>query len=333
MSGGVFVFLEWDQAAHRLHPLAAQLIGGAQQLTASSGAQICAAVIGKHPEHAQPLLEGFALDKVFLCSEPDAYFRVDRCANHLQQCIKQCLPDVVLMGGTACGRAIASRIAVHFGTGVTADCTELLMQKDALIQVRPAFGGDVLARIVTPHSRPQIATVRQNVLPEADTNSTRSIHFIQMPALAQRAAVDVLHLQKLPPKRGISEARVLIAVGCGLQKSEDLALIESMAELLHAEIACTRGIIERGWLSPERQIGLSGQTVRPSLLIACGVSGSVQFQAGMQGAQRVIAINTDPNARIFEFAHESFCGDLYELLPNTIEILSQSRNTEGFSVP
>jgi electron transfer flavoprotein alpha subunit len=223
-----------------------------------------------------------------------------------------------------------------------------------LSQIRPAFGGNIMAHILTPNHRPQFATVRHKIFPVPEAGEPNALggqvadgvdtdELEPLPGAAGMyvrdcsrldlaSGITVLGVAERPKVKGIEEADVLVVAGRGIRKQEDLATIERLCELLGAEIAGTRSLIEAGWVDPRRQIGLSGRTVAPKLLITVGVSGAIQFTAGMEGAEHVIAINSDPEARIFEFADTCVHGDLYEIVPRLIAKLESRVGEEGVAV-
>ena len=218
-------------------------------------------------------------------------------------------------------RSLAPRAAARFHTGLTADCTVLEMKDNTdLVQIRPAFGGNIMAQIITPNSRPQFCTVRYKVFSAPKRTDEVSGHIEKMVLTEEKMQSKVQLEKKIekPKTIDIAEADIIVAVGRGLQSQNDLTLVQEFADKLGAQMACTRPLIEAGWFDPKRQIGLSGRTVKPKLIITIGISGSVQFVAGMKGAECIVAINQDKNASIFDVAHYCFVGDLYEILPQLL---------------
>jgi electron transfer flavoprotein alpha subunit len=226
-------------------------------------------------------------------------------------------------------------MAARLRTGLTADCTVLdIMENTDLIQIRPAFGGNIMAQIVTPHHRPQMATVRYKVM-EAPPRGEQPSGRIQACSISGEQLDSNMRILSVKPKekvKSIEQAEVLVVAGRGVKSKEDLTLLKTLAELLGGELACTRPLAEAGWMDGRRQIGLSGRTVRPKLVIACGVSGAVQFSAGMKSAETIIAVNKDGNAPIFSVAHIGLVGDLYEIIPRLTEKLRQGGEVCGCAV-
>jgi electron transfer flavoprotein alpha subunit len=256
-----------------------------------------------------------------LCS-----FSAEPYAALFEDFINEVKPSVVIVGGTVVGRSLAPRVAARFRTGLTADCTMLdISAAGGLEQIRPAFGGNIMAHIRTPDFRPQFATVRYKIFDAPRRSETRGGRLIvrEVPNERLRSGYRVIESRKKPEVFGIEDAQVIIAVGRGLKKKSDLELVEDLASALKAQIAGTRPMIESGLLDPRRQIGLSGRTVKPALILTLGVSGSVQFVAGMKSSDRIIAVNTDRSAPIFNVAHIGIVGDLYEIVPTLLTLVKE----------
>ncbi len=230
-----------------------------------------------------------------------------------------------MVGGTTVGRSIAPRVAARFRTGLTADCTILDVQENTdLDQIRPAFGGNIMAHIHTPNHRPQFATVRYKIFSalERSEEGKGKITLCQIEKEKLSSGIKVLEVKEKEKVETIEDAEVIIVAGRAIKKQEDLEMINKLADLLDAQVAGTRTLIEAGWIDARRQIGLSGRTVKPKLIITCGVSGAIQFVAGMNNSDCIISINTDKNASIFNVAHYAIIGDIYEIVPSLIEKLS-----------
>ena len=217
-------------------------------------------------------------------------------------------------------------------TGLTADCTILKMNENTdLVQIRPAFGGNIMAQILTPDNRPQMATVRYKVMNAPTRSDVKTGEIFSRKASEDKlqSGIEVLEITEKPKETFIEACDVLVAAGRGVKKPEDLAMIEELAELLGGQMACSRPMAESGWVEAKRQVGLSGRTVRPKLIITCGISGAVQFAAGMNNSDTIVAINKDPKAPIFKIAHYALIGDLYDIVPKLIEeIKSRGENTK-----
>lgn len=325
---GIMVYVEQEQEG--IHPVAYELIGKAKELAAKINHPVYAVCIGGEEigERAEKLLQ-YGVDKVFVYANTELKdFRIDTYTNVMEDCISQVKPSVVLVGATALGRSLAPRCATRFRTGLTADCTRLEMKENTdLVQIRPAFGGNIMAQIVTTNSRPQFATVRYKVMERAvkveQVSGTVVVCDVKPKMLQSK--IEVLGTEIIEKVKGIEEEEVLVVAGRGVKKPEDLAMIEELAEVLGGQLAVTRPLVEKGWTDVTRQIGLSGRTVKPKLIITCGVSGAVQFAAGMNGAECIVAINTDKEAPIFSIANYCITNDLYEEVPELISILKERK--------
>lgn len=317
---GVLVFAE--QVAGEVHPVTYELIGKGKELAEKMGEEVNAVLVGdQFGDQADKILR-YGVDHVYLYEQPElAHFRIEPYAAAVADCIEKYRPSIVLIGATSIGRSLAPRISTRFRTGLTADCTILDVKENTdLIQIRPAFGGNIMAQIITPKHRPQMATVRYKVMnaPEEVANPTGQIVPCSVSAEKLASQIRVLEVTKKPDLDSIVDTDVIIACGRGFREEKDLRLARELAELLGGKIAVTRPLIEKGWGGHHQQIGLSGRSVRPKLIITVGVSGSVQFVAGMKNAETIMAINNDPHASIFNIAHYGIVGDLYEVLPRLI---------------
>jgi electron transfer flavoprotein alpha subunit len=316
---GVLIFAEYFEG--RLHPVTAELIGIGRKLASEVRMPVYCLLVG-HPvgDTPQKLLE-YGADEVFVYEDIRlSRFAADAYAKVFEDLIADIRPSVVLVGSTSIGRSLAPRVAVRFKTGLTADCTTLKIKPNTdLVQIRPAFGGNIMAQIVTPHTRPQFATVRYKVMDSAVKCAPfgRITRRTVTDAMAY-SGIEVLKVVKKDSAPSITDADVLVVAGQGLKEKEDLSLVRELAGLLKGEYATTRPLVEKGWSDYTRQIGLSGRTVKPKLIITCGVSGAIQFAACMKASERIVAINSDRNAPIFKIAHYGIVGDLYTVLPALI---------------
>ena len=318
---GICVYADCDEG--EIHPVTYELIGKAKELAQKVNYKVYCLFIGS-PEKAKELLY-YGVDEVFVYNNPLLKdFRIEPYTAAFENFINKVKPSVILVGATPVGRQLAPRVAARFETGLTADCTVLDIEDNTdLVQIRPAFGGNIMAQISTPAHRPQMATVRYKVMntPERNDKSSGKIIICDIDETLLRSGVEVLSVEKKEKAKTIESAEVIVAVGRGIKTCEDLALVKRLADLLGAELACTRPLAENGWVEARRQIGLSGRTVRPKLIIACGISGAVQFTAGMNRSERIFAINKDQHAPIFKTAHYGVVGDIYEIVPRMITML------------
>lgn len=321
----ILVFAE--VSGGRLHPVSLELIGKARELAAPLGFQVKAVLIGNGvADHARELRH-YGVSEIAVYNDPAlGFFRADAYAACAEDYIKAAKPSVVLVGATSLGRSLAPRLATRFHTGLTADCTRLELRENTdLVQIRPAFGGNIMAQIITTHTRPQFATVRYKVMnaPARSDAETGEIVHRRLPRAVGESRVACVSVTPIPPKKSISDAEILVVGGRGLQKESDLEMIRELAALLGGDWAVSRPLVEKGWAANDRQIGLSGRTVRPRLIITCGVSGAIQFAACMNASDHIVAINTDPEAPIFSVAHVAIVDDLYAVVPGLISLLKE----------
>ena len=324
---GIAVIAEVEEGA--VHPVTFELLGKAKELAAKVKYPVYALLIGSGVSTLAPTLAEYGADEVYVYDQPEfRYFRIEPYTMAAEEFIRKVRPSSILVGGTPAGRSLAPRLAARFRTGLTADCTKLGMGETTdLDQIRPAYGGNIMAHINTPRHRPQFATVRYKIfsIPPREKNPAARIVRAELPPEKLVSGIEILKAELKERVRGIEDAEVIVAAGRGVKKVEDLAMLQELAELLDGKLASTRALVEAGWMDARRQIGLSGRTVKPKLIITCGVSGAIQFVAGMNGAERIVAINTDPEAPIFNVAHIGIRGDLYKIVPELIAEIKRSR--------
>ncbi len=317
---GVAVFAE--RRGDGLHPVTLELLGKARDLAAVTEHPVYALLIGTGVMALAEELMHYGADKVFVYDDPAfAAFTVSPYANAFYDFIKSVHPSSILVGATNLGRSLAPKVAARCDTGLTADCTMLEMKGNTdLVQIRPAFGGNIMAQIVTPSVRPQFCTVRYKIFSAPQRQAKARGEIVRMDVTKQMltSRTEALSLTEKLKEIDVSEADAIVACGRGFKSRADLDMAQELATLLNAQLACTRPLIEAGWMDPRRQIGLSGRTVKPKLIFTLGVSGSVQFAAGMKGAELIVSVNSDPTAAIFDIAHIGLTGDLYEIVPKLI---------------
>lgn len=328
---GITVYV--DHIEGKIHPVTLELIGKAKVLAKVINHPVYALFMGTDiTEKAKELLK-YGVDKVFVYDKPELkHFVIEPYANVFEDFIEKNKPSSILVGATNVGRSLAPRVAARYRTGLTADCTILEMKENTdLVQIRPAFGGNIMAQIVTENTRPQFCTVRYKVFnaPKIMEHPKGSVEIMDIGAKKLISSIEVLEVIKKEKGIDLSDAETIVAVGRGVKSEKDLEMIRSFANKIGATVACTRPGIESGWFDAKLQIGLSGRTVKPKLIIALGISGAVQFAAGMQNSDYIIAINNDPKAPIFNVAHCGMVGDLYEILP---ELLAMIEDPEGMAV-
>jgi caffeyl-CoA reductase-Etf complex subunit CarE len=320
---GIWVVAEQRQGL--LQPVARELLGKARSLARARSTDVTAVVLGSGIQPLGRQLVDCGADRVFIADAPflDPY-RTAPAERIVARLMKEHWPEVVLLGATTMGRDLAPRLANRFRTGLTADCTGLDISADGLLQqTRPAFGGNIMATITTPHHRPQMATVRPGVMRE-DVSAGRTGEIIAVPAVPESSDDLVEVLSRIArPKSAVAldKAAVIISGGRGLCRPENFRLLEELAGLVGGQVGASRAAVDMGWIAHDHQIGQTGKTVRPRLYIACGISGAVQHLAGMQRSDVVIAINRDPHAPIFSAAHYGLVGDMHRIIPELIAAL------------
>ncbi len=325
---GIAVYMEVDDEG--VHPVSFELIGKAHELAEVIKHPVYAVLVSDEEtvlKHADEILS-YGVDKLFIYKHKSfRQFNVELHAKCVEDFIEKVHPTTVLYGGTLLGRSLAPRIAAHFRTGLTADCTRLGMKENTdLIQVRPAFGGNVMAQIVCPNHRPQMSTVRYKIfkMPEKVEPFGEKV-LMDTSCLDMSTGINVLSVTKKEKVVDISEAEVIIACGRAFKTKEDFKMAEELASLLGGVVAVTRPLVEAGLSDIKYQIGLSGKTVSPKLIICLGISGAVQFTAGMNGSEMIVAINTDPSASIFDVAHYGIVGDVYKVVPMLIDNIKKGK--------
>lgn len=321
---GVAVYV--DHVDGDIHPVTYELIGKARELAGKINHPVYAVFIGENiKEKAEELLY-YGVDEVFVYDdEALKHFRIEPYTKAFEDFINNNKPSTILVGATTVGRSLAPRIAARFRTGLTADCTILDMKENTdLVQIRPAFGGNIMAQIINPNNRPQLATVRYKVM-DAPIKSKERNGKITLCSLKDISSnIDVLKVVKKEIEESIADAEIIVSVGRGIKSEKDMSVIKELAHLLAGQVAGTRPLVESGLIDVKHQIGLSGRTVKPKLIFAIGISGAVQYTAGMNNSDCIIAINSDPNAAIFNVAHYGIVGDLYEIIPKLIDDIKAS---------
>lgn len=322
---GITVYVDHHEG--EIHPVTYELIGKAREMAAKINHPVYCVFVGHNIKDKCDTLLSYGVDEVFVYDDEEfKEFRIEPYTAAVEDYIKNVKPTIMLVGGTTLGRSLAPRLAARFKTGLTADCTILDIQENTdLDQIRPAFGGNIMAHIHTPNHRPQFATVRYKIFsaPEKIEIPTGKITLCNINKEKLSSKIEVLDVKPKTKEVGLEDAEVIIVASRAIKKQEDMKMIYKLADKLGAQVGGTRPMIEAGWLDPRKQIGLSGRTVKPKLIITCGVSGAVQFVAGMSGSDYIIAINQDEKAPIFDVAHMALIGDIYEIIPKLIEQIDE----------
>lgn len=322
------IFVEQERGD--IHPVAFELLGEARKMAAKVGYKVNCVMVGGAgtAENAQKLLE-YGADKVFVYQH-DSFegFRADCYADAVADCIAANRPSSVLIGATALGRSLAPRLSTRFHTGLTADCTTLDIKENTdMVQIRPAFGGNIMAQIAITHSRPQFATVRYRVMDRAQRVERPTGQVVLCPVTDKMAAsrIKILSSSVIDKQKSIEEEEVLVVAGRGVRTEKDVEMCRVLASALGGQLAFTRPMVENGFGDTAHQVGLSGRTVRPKLIITCGVSGAIQFTSCITGAECIAAINSDPEAPIFKMAHYCVVDDLYQVVPRLTSLVQNGK--------
>lgn len=321
---GVWVFAE--QRDGKLAPVSLELLGKAQELAQQLKQEVSAVLIGFQVSELVDTLIKYVSGHVYLVDHKSLKnYRTIAYTMVFEELVKKYKPNILLMGATHIGRDLAPRVSRRVGVGLTADCTELSIDPDEgiLLQTRPAFGGNVMATIANRYSRPQMATVRPGVMEARPTPHNKgNVVKHKVSLLEKEIGSKILEVVK-EKKKGVdlSEAKIIVAGGRGVGDADGFKKLEKLAAAMGGEVAGTRVAVEEGWIPPDRQIGQTGQSVRPELYIACGISGAIQHRAGMMNSRYIIAINKDPRAPIFQVSDWGIIGDLHEVIPEMIKQL------------
>jgi electron transfer flavoprotein alpha subunit len=331
----IWVFIE--QTDGKIADVSLELTGKARELADPLGYEVVGLLLGHNVGQLAKRVIARGVDRVLLADDPQlAVYRTLPYARVAIAEAKQRQPEIFLIGGTPNGRDFAPRVASALRCGLTADCTDLQIGEyrakkedktypNLLFQIRPAFGGNLIATIVNPNTRPQMATVREGVMrmPAARRNRRGVVEKLTPEFEPGDFALEVLSRQMRHSTVQLKEAPVIVSGGAGVGGADEFALLRDLANLLGGEVGASRAAVDAGFIDRAHQVGQTGTTVRPRLYIAAGISGAIQHRAGMDQSSKIIAINTDPNAPMFQIAHYKIVGDLTEVLPMIIKTLRE----------
>ncbi len=325
---GVWVFAEQHKGG--ISSVALELLGEGRKLADKRKAKLSAVFIGHGIKDKAQELIAHGADIVYVADDPALKdFNDDSYSAVLTTLATLHKPEIILAGATAIGRSFFPKVAAKLYTGLTADCTALDIDPETgnLHQTRPAFGGNIMATIVTPHHRPQMATVRHKVMKKAGRDAARKGDIVEVKfTTAGDVRTRVIKtVEEVSETVNISEADIIVAGGRGMGSAKNFHLLEELAKTLGGAVGATRGAVDEGWIPYSHQVGQTGKTVCPKLYIAAGISGAIQHLAGMQSSDVVIAINKDPNAPIFSVATYGIVGDAMEVLPLMIKKFKEMR--------
>jgi electron transfer flavoprotein alpha subunit len=331
----LWVFIEQNEG--EIAGVSLELLGKARELAGTLKSEVVGLLLGHNIKDLAQVVIQSGADRVLLADHPE--LEMYRTLPYARVAITEARarkPEIFLIGATPSGRDLAPRVASALRCGLTADCTDLQIGEytvkkenktypNLLFQIRPAFGGNLIATIVNPHTRPQMATVREGVMHKAAADGSRKGVVEEIKPVFEKGdlALKILSRSVRPSTVRLKDAPVVVAGGAGAGSAEDFELLRDLANLLGGEVGASRAAVDAGLVSREHQIGQTGTTVRPRLYIAAGISGAVQHRTGMDQSSKIIAINTDPDAPIFQVAHYKIVGDLGEVLPLIIQSLRE----------
>ena len=316
---GIWVFIE--QKNGRVQSVSYELLGKAQELAKKLNCQVSGVLIGNKLEDQLDELVFCGADNIYLVEDPTlANFQDEPYTNIIVELVRKYKPEILLCGATNIGRSLISRVAINIKAGLTADCTGLDIDPDKkiLLQTRPAFGGNIMATIISPNYRPQMATVRHKVFAPMPADKKREGKIIRESFdnalyVSRTKLLDII--EEIESTVNLSEADIIVSGGRGLGGAESFKLLEELAHVLGAAVGSSRAAVDSGWIPYSHQVGQTGRTVGPKIYIACGISGQIQHLVGMQSSKIIIAINKDPEAPIFKVATYGIVGDLFQVVP------------------
>jgi electron transfer flavoprotein alpha subunit len=322
---GVWVFAE--QQDGEIAPVVYELLGKGKELAEDRESKLSAVLFGKDVKELANKLYHHGAEQVYVIDDPLLEnFTDDLYAKALQQLVEKYKPEIILTGATNTGRSFLPRVATAMNTGLTADCTGLSIDKETtnLIQTRPAFGGNIMARIETPNHRPQMATVRYKVMTPLPMNTELTGELIEEKLEMDGVERLTKFIQKVKSESAlanITDANIIVAGGRGLKNADNFKMLEDLAALVGGAVGASRAAVDNEWVAYPHQVGQTGKTVKPSVYFAIGISGAIQHLAGMSSSDYIIAINKDPEAPIFKVADLGIVGDLFEIVPLLIKKL------------
>ena len=332
---GVWIFIE--QTDGQPASVSWELLGVGANLAKTLGVELCAVVIGDKVESLCEEAFHYGASKAYLVDDPVYHdYRTEAYYKAVCNLVKKYKPEIVLVGATGLGRDLAGAVATDLLTGLTADCTGLAIdERGFLLQTRPAFGGNIMATIMTEKTRPQMSTVRPHVMPMPPCDHSRKGTVIREASTIKESDILTKVLEVLADnKQGadaidISAADVIVAGGRGMLTKDNFKILQELADELGGVVGCSRAAVEAGFMSVERQVGQTGKTVRPKIYVACAISGAIQHLVGMQDSDVIIAINRDKNAPIFEVSTYGIVGDVFQVVPAITSRIKEARKQKA----
>ena len=334
---GVWIFVEQTEGEPAV--VSWELHGIGAELARARGVEQCAVVIGHNVENLCRQAFAYGASKAYLIDDPVFHnYRTQPYAEAICYLVRKYRPEIMLIGATGMGRDLAGAVATRLETGLTADCTGLAISDEGfLLQTRPAFGGKIMATILTEHTRPQMATVRPHVMPLPTSDGSRKGEIVREFTLAKEDDFAVKVVEIIDERKGrqtvdVTKAEIIVSGGRGMCAKENFDMLQELADELGGVVGCSRGAFEAGWMPMERLVGQTGKTVRPKIYFACGISGAIQHLVGMQDSDMIIAINHDRNAPIFEVCTYGIVGDVLQVVPAITSRVRELRSKNKESV-
>ncbi|MEE8420109.1 MAG: FAD-binding protein [Dehalococcoidales bacterium] len=330
---GVWVFIE--QTGGEPAQVSWELLGAGTELARTLGVELCSVVIGDGVEDLCRESFSYGAARSYLVDDPIYHhYRTEPYYKAICHLVRKHKPEIVLMGATGLGRDLAGAVATDLQTGLTADCTGLdIDDRRFLLQTRPAFGGNIMATILTESTRPQMSTVRPHVMPLPPRDVSRRGEIIRETVPGEEADFAVKVLEIIDNRKegdvDVAAADIIISGGRGMCAKENFSILQELADELDGVVGCSRGAVEAGWMPAERQVGQTGKTVRPRIYFACGISGAIQHLVGMQDSDVIVAINRDKQAPIFEVANYGIVGDVLRIIPALTSRVREIRAQKG----
>ena len=327
----LWVFLETEEG--KAKNVGYELLTPGRRLADETGEKLVAVVIGKDTEEVVKNAVAYGADQVLVVEGYEYFnYNTDTFSYALEQLITKYKPSIVLIGATNNGRDIGPRVTCRLRTGLTADCTGLDIDEETgnMAWTRPAFGGNLMARILCPDTRPQMGTVRPGVFKKGEKDETRTAEVIYEDIHLEADKVKTKLLERVKEVAeavNLEEAEIIVSGGRGLGEAKNFSYIRELAEVLGGAVGSSRAAVDAGWIPHAHQVGQTGKTVAPKIYIACGISGAIQHLAGMSGSDTIIAINKDPEAPIFDVADYGIVGNLFDVIPALIEEIKTLKNS------
>ena len=314
---GICIFAENRNG--KLASVVPEIIGAARELKKSLDKPISAILLGNNVKPLADEIISYGVDEVLVIDSPAiGDYAEDVQTELVTEILKKAKPEIFLGGGTVLGRSLLPRVAVKLLTGLTADCTELSIDSETklLKQTRPAFGGNIMATILTENHRPQMATVRHKVMKEADKVEGYAGKITEMTDIPiPEPKLEFLEfVEEQMDTVNLADADIIVSAGRGIRDPKNLEIIHDLAKAVNGAVGASRAVVDADWITYSHQVGQTGKTVNPTVYIACGISGAIQHLAGMKGSDIIVAINSDPDAPIFDVANYGIVGDLFQVL-------------------